>query len=223
MKKIVAIILSLGIAFSLLSTGAFAVNEKNDVKKVESTVEAYLRKCVDSIYYYKHQDFSGDTIKAILIANNDKVEKLKKEIPSFTQFKNENGFSIMKQINSTKTDSESLQANLQLQDDYITYFAHLYETQKITYSYFNQNYVFNNITISGDYAVIDITQYLDYQYSFCNEPTSEITNYNIALIYENNKWMIATVTSDDLFFLSTYDTDFDLQTEIKGYDDSLSQ
>lgn len=87
----------------------------------------------------------------------------------------------------------------------------MHETQKITYSYFNIEYDFYETVVEGNYAVTNVSEYLDYQYSFCAEPTFEMTNYNVSLIKVNNRWVIAEVISDDPFFLSYYNEGFDLQ------------
>lgn len=129
----------------------------------------------------------------------------------------------MNSLNVKETGTKALLNNLELQEDRITYFGHLHETQNITYSYFNTDYQFHKTVVEGDYAVTDVSEYLDYQYSFCDESTFEIYDYNISLIKVEGVWKIAEVTTNDPFFLSYYNEGFDLQEEIQGYDSALAR
>ncbi len=228
MKKVLSLALSVGMIFSLLSTSVLATevkaNEQSEQQQIEATVESYLKKCVESIYSYKKQDVSKDTMKNVLIAaRSESSTKLEQDISSFAQFQKKSGFGLMNALDIKESGVKAVLDNLDLQEDRVVYFGHLHETQKITYSHFNTDYRFHETSIEGNYAVADVSEYLDYQYSFCREPTFEITNYNISLIRVNDSWMIAEVVSDDSFFQSHYNEGFDLQTELRGYDEAFSR
>ena len=228
MKKVLSLALSVVIFFSLLSISVPATevkaNEQSEQQQIEATVEAYLKKCVESIYSYKKQDVSKDTIRNVLIAaRSESPTKLEQDISSFAQFQKKSGFELMNALDIKESGVKAVLNNLDLQEDRVAYFGHLHETQKITYSYFNTDYRFHATVVEGNYAVADVSEYLDYQYSFCGEPTFEITNYNISLIRVNDTWMIAEVVSDDSYFQSYYNEGFDLQTELRGYDEAFSR
>ena len=59
---------------------------------------------------------------------------------------------------------------------------------------------------------------LDYQYSDCNEPSFELTQYRFMLMSVDGKWYIASIESDNDFYQSYMDGGFDLQSRIDSFD-----
>jgi len=75
----------------------------------------------------------------------------------------------------------------------------------------------------GSFAIANVYESLDFQYSNCDEPSFVLTHYYISLFKVNGEWLIASVESDDDLFYQNYrETGFDLQREIAGVDGAFT-
>ena len=106
--------------------------------------------------------------------------------------------------------------NLALQQARISYFANLHRQENISYSFFTPTYIVAGCTVSGDLAVVDLYESLDFQYSNCDEPSFVLTQYRVTLFRIDDVWLAAAVESDDDFSLTNRESGFDLQSELAG-------
>ena len=121
--------------------------------EIVEKVEEYLGDCVYAIYFYDSRNTKDCTIL------NENV--IGSELESLTQLYGSDmsciSIAALEDISTVATRGTSaLFANLMFQEDRIEYFAHLYETQSITYRYFNASYDVKNITANGEAAFVQV-------------------------------------------------------------------
>lgn len=116
---------------------------------------------------------------------------------------------------------DTMLGDLQCMEDMVIYKSHIFEDQNITFSDFDAQYHFGDIVIDGNYAVVEVYEELNYQYSDCDEPSYELGEFNVALVKIDGEWIIADVISDDMAFLAYCNTGYNLEEEISAYDEAM--
>lgn len=223
MKKTIHIILSLILAVSLMATTALGANEEDFEQQVKDATEAYLRSCMEGIYFHE------DTMPAELTIIDSAAPVSRESMTTASMFATLSQVEAEAELplfESVSRESSGLQAMteaLALQEAKVSFYGHLYETQDISYQSFDAEYLFHEVSVDGNCAVVDVSEVLNYQYSDCADPTYELIKYNIALIRVDGEWLIADVVSDDPFFQQNYNNDsFNLESAIQGYDIALA-
>ena len=122
----------------------------------------------------------------------------------------------MSSMDRSKITINDMLNDLQCMEDMVTFKSYIFEDQNITFSSFDVDYIFGDITINDNYAMVEVCQELNYQYSFCNEPSYELVEFNVMLIKLNGEWIIADAASEDNAFMSYFTSGYDLDEEIAG-------
>ena len=221
-KRVLALFLSM----VLLCSSAFALEPAfatDDSSAVKETVETYLRECTSGIYFHETDaDAISNTLMApALLDNESAVEWAGEE--ALCDFAEDACFDLARSLGKEVPTMDEMLQDLNTQSARVAFLGHLYESQDITYSSFDVQYLFQNIEATSNLAAVDVLEALNYQYSDCDEPTYEEIRYNITLTKLNGEWVIADVISDDHFFLEHYaDADFSLEEAIDGYDTAVA-
>jgi len=188
-------------------------------ERIKTIVEDFLRDCAFSIYYHEPRDIQANTIKQL-----SKRELM--AIPAdeyFTQTRASMESNLLDMPTTSKQDIDTLTRNIKLQENRIAYFAHLYQTQNISFTYFSPSYSVAEIIVNNNTAIVQVFESLDYQYSNYDSPSFELVEYNIGLILFEGKWLIAEICSDDIFYQIFHETGFNLEKEIQYYDTKMER
>jgi hypothetical protein len=217
-KRLFATVLIIAICLSSVTTNVFAQTDSTSKLEAEITgiVVSYLEKSIRSIYFYETQD----TITNTLLSNTRADKYSKETVAAISKARYNQALPYFADMQLLENGIESLYRNLELHNDELSYFGHVYETENIGYSWFEQEFKYINVDIVGDAATVSLYEYLDYQYSHTDWPTSEIIQYYITLMNIGGNWLIAAIESDDNFYQAYFGTDFDLELELKGFDDA---
>lgn len=221
------VLMALCMAIALTCPTVFAaeaeLTELNDRTEIEAVTESYLNSCTEGIYFHSGEMDSSQTLTAVMMDTLTAEETSMEEsisVAALDDFVEESSPTLLESMDRSSIFMKDMVMDLSTMENRTAYFGHVYEEQDITYSYFNADYVFNAVKVEGDYALAEVNEILDYQYSFCDEPTYEMIQYNVLLMKLNGEWVIADVISDDQFFQANYDNaDYDLETAIDGYDE----
>lgn len=216
MKKFVSLLLVVCLLFSSSGT-IFAVSCENDKEEVIKVTENHLKECAFALYFNESRLVEKYTIEAVKENQKTVLLQLVEEYPNFRKTQQD----VPYEDTCLNTgDISILEENLTLQNEKISYYGHLHELEKITYSYFIPSYDVVNCTVNGDFATVNVYESLDFQYSDCDEPSFVLTHYYISLFKVNGIWLIAAVESDDVFYQAYYESGFDLEKEITGIDEA---
>lgn len=216
MKKFVSLLLVVCLLFSSSGT-IFAVSCENDKEEVIKVTENHLEECAFALYFNESRLVEKYTIEAVKEDQKTVLLQLVEEYPNFRKTQQD----VPYEDTCLNTgDISILEENLTLQNEKISYYGHLHELEKITYSYFIPSYDVVNCTVNGDFATVNVYESLDFQYSDCDEPSFVLTHYYISLFKVNGIWLIAAVESDDVFYQAYYESGFDLEKEITGIDEA---
>lgn len=217
MKRIIAFFLSCVLALSQVGIAYAVSHEDTEMAEIQKVVEEFLSKSTREVYFYEPQNTAELTISTL--SSDEKVSAITKLSAQSSVA------SIVKEDQDCYNDSilPLLEKNIKFYEDGLAYFGHIYEKRGITYSWFDEEFVFENISIALDSATVCVYQKLNYQYSDCDTPTSEIITYNIALAKIDDTWCIAAVDSDSDFYLGYDANSFNLAREVASYDEVFSK
>jgi hypothetical protein len=217
-KRLFATVLIIAICLSSVTTNVFAQTDSTSKLEAEITgiVVSYLEKSIRAIYFYETQD----TITNTLLSNTEADKHSKETVAAISKTRNNQALPYFADMQLLENGMESLYRNLELHNDELAYFGHVYETENIEYSWFEREFKYINIDILDNTATVSLYEYLDYQYSHTDWPTSEIIQYYITLVNIGGNWLIAAIESDDNFYQAYSGTDFDLEHELRGFDNA---
>ena len=209
----------------VIAKDASSSNANPTATTITATVESYLRDCAYAVYYHDAIDTREHTILSVSIGIDATAsKKIDSLVRTYCDETRTSTIGVLEDtIANSNKNTQALANNIKLQEARIAYFAYLYKTQDITFSYFTPTYATANVIVNGDTAFAQVYERLDYQYVGCSDPTSELTEFNVGLMQIDGKWLIAEVASDDTFFVTFSTGGFDLASAIKDYDASLKR
>lgn len=225
-KTLMALCMVIALACPTVFAAEAELTDMNDRAEIETVTESYLKSCMEGIYFHSGEMDASQTLVAMVTeplaaGESSMVESI--NVASLDNFVENTSSTLLDSIDRNNLSLNDMMMDLSTMENRTAYFGHVYEDQNITYSYFNADYVFNTIKVDGDYALAEVSEVLDYQYSFCDDPTYECIQYNVLLVKLDGEWVIADVVSDDQFFQVNYDnSDYDLEDAISGYDEANS-
>lgn len=235
MKRFMALALSLLMVISLGIPSALAVSSSKDEALVKSVAESYLSQRMRKVYLY--EDYNNQkNVKTLLDVTqrlsdsktpNEEMRgetmSLVLEEKELSAFVIKNELELMDSMGRREITIDDMMNDLQCMEDMTEYKSHVYETQGFAYSYFDAQYHFGDVTIDGDYATVVVYEELNYQYDDCDEPSSELGEYNLVLMKVDGDWVVADVASDDVAFMGYYQTGYDLSAELAAYDRAMRE
>lgn len=214
---------------------AAAVVMEQEEADVKIAAEGYLSSLMRKIYLYEDTNTSSNPrtlLEAtqtphLVKANGGNSEDAtvlsvssQQELVSFVE-KNEP--ELMASMESKEISVNSMMKDLQCMEDVAAYKSHVYKTQGFAYSFFDAQYHFGDVVVDGNHATAVVYEELNYQYNDCDEPSSEIGEYNLVLVKMDGKWVVADAVSDDVAFMGYYQTGYDLPSEIATYDRAMNE
>lgn len=217
-RKLISVLLATLMIPSTISL-AYEPDSFSAASQVENTVETFLEDCLDISYHHEEQvplQHTLLTAPASLSGSGQTLSAAAQELASVGA-----ELPLFQQMERTNMSLQTMSNDLSLQEDITAFYGALYEMEDVTYSNFESDYLFNDISVNGDYAAVDVTLVLNYQYSDCDQPTYEEIRYNLTLMKLNGSWYIADVASDDPMFQQYYQGGFDLESAVQGCEDAL--
>lgn len=218
MKRIMAMILSVLVAFSLMSE-VLAIGDSMDATienlRINETIDEFLHGSVRTVYFYdKDPDVLSLTID--VLSEEDAANSASKVSEQLSSMKETSGYAGRK--NANISDIAYLKANIKFYNDGLKYFAHVYESENVKYLWFEEKSVVTDVKVKGHIAEVSVIQKLDYQYVDCDEPTSEIINYYFVMVKEGEQWLVAAIDTDNDFYNSYKNVPFVLELQIDEFD-----
>lgn len=209
----------------LFSTTAFAsstsVSQTSlDMNAAIEVATSYLEDAAYAQYFYEAQDLAEYTIE--VIPENEKAV-LSQSIVEYPAFREAQAIVPYEDTSINAGTLQDFEENLELHWDSVAYYGHLNEIEKTTYKYFTPSYDVVDSNIDGDFAIVNVYETIDFQYSDCDEPSMMVTHYYISLVKYDGEWLVMAVESDDLFYQTYRDSDFDLQEAIEGIDAAFEE
>ena len=144
------------------------------------------------------------------------------KLDSMVTFAERNAMPVAELVERNGVSVDAMLGDLRCMEDMTTYYAHIYEDQNVSFSDFDANYFFDDVVVDGDFAMVEVFEELNYQYSDCDEPSYELGEFNVMLVKLDGEWVVADVVSDDSAFLSSCTTSYDADSEIRAYDEAKS-
>lgn len=218
LRKTLAFVL----ATATLSTTCFAMGPGNRSESqfaVEDSVKGYLQDCIEASYFYEPTEPAAQTLLAAPLSIASDTQTISDAANDLAQLADD--FPLLQQMDRSQSALESMVNDLNLQSDLTSFYGALYEMESIDYTFFDTDYIFNDVIVDGDLAAVDVTAVLNYQYSDCDQPTYEEIRYNLTLMNLNGSWYIADIVSDDPLFQQYYADEFDLEEAIQGCQDAI--
>lgn len=131
MKRIMAMILSVLVAFSLMSE-VLAIGDSMDATienlRINETIDEFLHGSVRTVYFYdKDPDVLSLTID--VLSEEDAANSASKVSEQLSSMKETSGYAGRK--NANISDIAYLKANIKFYNDGLKYFAHVYESENV--------------------------------------------------------------------------------------------
>ena len=234
MKKIICLLASVVIVLSLITTGAAAALANHEQNDIESTVENYLRTRMTTIYLGTATNSALSSPETLLdIVSRDKVNPSTREADESTvltealqqdmaTFAEKNSPDVMASMDRAVVTLDDMLGDLQCMDDMVAYKNHVIADQGYTYTDFQADYYFGDITLNGDFAMVVAYEELNYHLSYAADPSYELGEFNVMLVKIGDDWVIADVASDDIAFLAYCKEGYDLDRELAAYDAAMA-
>ena len=209
----------------LFSTTAFASSTSvsrtsPDMNAAIEVATSYLEEAAYAQYFYETRDLAEHTIE--VLPENEKAV-LSQSLAEYPSFRSAQAIVPYKDTSINTGTLQAFEKNLELHRDSVAYYGHLNEIERITYKYFTPSYDVVDSNIDGDFATVNVYETIDFQYSNCDEPSMMVTHYYISLVKYDGEWLVVSVESDDLFYQTYRDSDFELQEAIEGIDAAFEQ
>lgn len=216
MKKkllISTLILSLCVLLAGLVLAVFPARSPSEEREVANLVTAYLEEAAAARYLCQASDLVQDTVASVPAAQRDELARRLEAYPGFRSAQ----MDLLYPETRFHTDQLApFLENLSLFRDCVAYYAFLNQLEETAYKSFSPSYQLKGFVRENNLAILDLYESLNFQYSDSDEPSFVMTRYQISLVKHGGKWLILAVESDDLFYQTYREADFDLQSEIAG-------
>lgn len=232
MKRFSCFLLCFLMMAALGLPSAAAVSLSMDEAEVKSIAENYISERTRKVYLYEsaYQGVAAQTLLDVLpepAATRANIESEAESALSVTaqqalvSFVEENEPELMASMEREDISLSTMQNDLQSMDDMTAYKSYVYEDQGFEYDYFDAQYLFSDVTVSGDYATVVMYEELNYQYDDCDDPSYELGEYNLILSKIDGEWVVVDVVTDDVAFLGYASEGYDLDAEISAYNSAM--
>lgn len=208
MKKLISTLLACSLILTAFSTTALAAAPIAD-DSITSVVEEYLQAQANTKYLFEDEDLTAHTVSDL---SQSEMEVVQKALLKSSPEKSEKAVSI-------KSLDTSFAEYMEEKARYIQYTR---EAEGLEISDYSVEYGSPQVTTAGDMAQVKITELVSMKYEGLDDMSSISTNYVVDLINVNDKWVIADISSDDLFD-QVYEDGFDYQTAVTEYNEAMVQ
>lgn len=203
MKKAFSIMFVTALLLTLVISSALASSTTTrDVEAIQEVATQYLTKSARNMYLYEENDLSALSIDAIMTTRASEEE-------------------ITYKIGNKTVSMGSFARKMALAEDKVEYFKYIRSEQDFVISGFTQNYTIEDIQIFGKAATVRIYEALNWQYVDYHLPTSYGTTFEMTLVKDGGRWLVAEVVAPFDSFDKAYiegTVPFDLEEKKASFD-----